>query len=311
MLFEDAFDFTPLIQGRIADHQLAVVAQVLNLGLVWAAKGAEVVEVDIDDKIGWNDLSLVFANVFWAQLHLACLYVITSLNEGGVEHDAEHGFVRKACVPENDLHVAFEQQTSLLLLSQQEDHSVLFLAVLLLRRVGKGLADVQTATAVDLEEGHAAAAAHVWHLHELNAPEALGRRRLDLLSVEGFEVIEVPELAGLTHALAACEAHLSVKLQTLVHIFKEAHEEEHSADGGSRATFARVAVHDQDIFGVIFQPVVALASYLIEEGEGRAMVVRPVVVSHPPTEVPLRVVGRSLRSVDYVVLVAMFLSQER
>ena len=91
-------------------------------------------------------------------------------------------------------------------------------------RVGECLSNVQTATAVDFEEGNTATAAHVGHLNELDAPKTLRCRRLYLATVESLEVVEVSELAGLADAFAASEAHMAVVLQALVHVFQEAHE---------------------------------------------------------------------------------------
>ena len=49
--------------------------------------------MDVNDKVFRNHSILVFSNVFRAQLHFACLDIVASLNEGCVEHDAEHHFV--------------------------------------------------------------------------------------------------------------------------------------------------------------------------------------------------------------------------
>ena len=74
---------------------------------------------------------------------------------------------------EDDLYVTLQRQTLLLLLCQQKDYAVFLLAVLLLGWIGEGLADVQAATAVDIEEGHAASARNVRHLHELDPSQSL------------------------------------------------------------------------------------------------------------------------------------------
>ena len=45
--------------------------------------------MDVDYEILWNDLVFVFADIFWAKLHLSSLNVIASLDESSIEHDSE------------------------------------------------------------------------------------------------------------------------------------------------------------------------------------------------------------------------------
>lgn len=73
------------------------------------------------------------------------------------------------------------------------------------------LADVHTATAIDFEERNAATTGEVWHLDELYASESLGSRALNLVAIECFEVVKVPELTGLTDAFAANESLMTVE----------------------------------------------------------------------------------------------------
>ena len=56
--------------------------------------------MDVDNEIGWNDLSFIFTDVFWAKLHLTSLDVVATLDESCVEHDAEHGLIRETSVTE-------------------------------------------------------------------------------------------------------------------------------------------------------------------------------------------------------------------
>ena len=87
-------------------------------------------------------------------------------------------------------------------------------------------------------------------MHELDASEALRSRRLYLVSKECLEVVEVAQLAGLADALAAREALVAVEFEAVVHVVEVADEEQNRANGGSRATLPRVAVHDQNILRV-------------------------------------------------------------
>ena len=199
--------------------------------------------MNVYDEVRWNDFSFVLADILRAKLHLARLDIVTSLNKCRIEHDAEHGLVREACVLEDDLDVAFQHETLLLLLSQQKDHTILFLAVLLLRWVGESFPNVKPTAAVDFEKRYAPTATHVGNLDELDASEALCCWRLDLVPEESLKVVQVAQLARLTDSFSASEAHLAVVLEALVNIVQEAHEKEDGTDGSPCATLSRVAVH--------------------------------------------------------------------
>ncbi len=56
-----------------------------------------------------------------------------------------------------------------------------------------------------------------------------------------------------------------------------------------------------------FEVLIALLSYLIKEGKGRSMVVRPVIVGDLAMEVSFSVISGSLRCIDEPVLVAVSL----
>ena len=130
------------------------------------------------------------------------------------------------------------------------------------------------------------------------------------MTIEGLEVVEVAKLARLTDSFAADESLVAEELEAGVHIVEEAHEEKHGANARPSATLSRVAVHDQHVLGIGFEPVVALFGYLVEEGEGWSVVVRPMVIGHAATKVSLTIISGSLRGVEYVVLVSMFVVQE-
>ena len=131
------------------------------------------------------------------------------------------------------------------------------------------------------------------------------------MTIEGLEVVEVSKLAWLTDAFAADESLVAEELEAGVHIVEEAHEEKHGANARPSASLSRVAVHDQHVLRISFQPVVALFGYLVEEGEGWSVVVWPMVISHAATKVSLRIISGSLRSILYPILVSMFVVQER
>ena len=130
------------------------------------------------------------------------------------------------------------------------------------------------------------------------------------MTIEGLEVVEVAELARLTNAFAADESLVAEELEAGIHIVEEAHEEKHGANAGPRAALSRVAVDDEHVLGVGFEPVVALLGDLEEEGEGWSVVVWPMVIGHTASKVALTIIGGPLGSVQYVVLVSMFVVQE-
>ena len=130
------------------------------------------------------------------------------------------------------------------------------------------------------------------------------------MTIEGLKVVEVAKLARLTDTFAADESLVAEELETGVHIVEEAHEEKHGANARPSATLTRVAVHYQHVLGISFEPVVALFGYLVEEGEGWSVVVRPMVIGHAATKISLSIISGSLRGVEYVVLVSMFIVQE-
>jgi hypothetical protein len=142
MLSHNLFRRSPLVKGLLADLFDAVLAQVLNFGLVGVAHVTEIFEVDVDDQVFGYYFVFVLSNVLRAQLHLSCLDVVPSLDEGRVKHYAEDDFVGETCVLEEDLDVSLEGHALLLLLSEQKYHPLFLLAVLSLRRVGELLANV-------------------------------------------------------------------------------------------------------------------------------------------------------------------------
>ena len=99
---------TPLIQRCLTDLSLAILAQIFKLGLIRIAHVAEILEVDIDDEVLWDDLIFILSNVLGTQLHLTSLDVIASLDERRVKHDPEHHLVREPCMLEHNLNVTLQ-----------------------------------------------------------------------------------------------------------------------------------------------------------------------------------------------------------
>lgn len=152
MSIDYVFDLVPFFQSLFPQQSLAVLTQIFQLCLIRTADIAVVLKVDVQDKIFRDDFVFVFTDVFRTELHFTCLDIIASLNEGSVKHDAEHGLVREASMFKYNLHVALHNHTLFLLLCQQENDSILSLAVSLLRWVSKLFPDVKSSATVHFKE---------------------------------------------------------------------------------------------------------------------------------------------------------------
>ena len=251
MILQNLFYCSPLVESCFAYNSFALGAEIVNLGLIRTADSAKVFKVYVDDELFRNDLVLVLSDVFRTELHLACLDVVSSLDEGSVEHDPEHDFVRPASLRhENDLYIALQHALFLLLLCHQEDHPVLSLAVVLLSWTSELPSYVQASATKHLEVRLAATMRYVRHLHKLDSSELLRAGRLYFTSIEGLKVVQIAQLAGLTDAFTAGEALVSEKSEAIVHIIEVAHEKQDCADGRPCATLARVAMDDEHVFRV-------------------------------------------------------------
>ena len=110
---------------------------------------------------------------------------------------------------------------------------------------------IQAAAAIDLKIGNAATGRNIRHLKELDAPESLGARRLDLPPVEGLKVVQVAQLTRLTDAFTAGEALVAKEPQTVINVVEVAHEEQECADRCSCAALARIAVHNDHVLRIL------------------------------------------------------------
>lgn len=191
MLGHDLLYGAPFLQSLRADHIDTPLAEVVDLSFIRTASCAVVFEVNVNDEVFWNNSVFVFSDVLGAELHLTSFDVVSSLDEGRVEHDAAHRLTREAHVLEEDLNVALHDDTLSLLLRQQKDHTVLALTVEFLCRVSELFSNIETSAAVNFEERYATATGHIWHLNELDSSDALGSRRLNLVPKERFKVVQV------------------------------------------------------------------------------------------------------------------------
>jgi hypothetical protein len=153
-------------------------------------------------------------------------------------------------VVKHDFSVAAHGEWRSLLLGKQENDASILLVVRLSCGVDKRFDDIHAFAVKYLEEGDATSSAHIGNLVKLNSAQPLYRGRLDLLFVKGFEVVNVPKLARLTHSLAAGEATVAVKTKGVINVVEKSKEQEHSNDGGASSALARVAVDNDYVFFV-------------------------------------------------------------
>ena len=125
MILQNLLHSSPFIESCLSDHSLALRAKIVNLGLIRTTNITKVFKVNVHDEFFRYDLILVFSDIFWAELHLARLDVVTSLDESGVEHNSEHDLVGPTALRhENYLHITLQNALILLLLCHQEDHPI-------------------------------------------------------------------------------------------------------------------------------------------------------------------------------------------
>ena len=120
------FNLKPFFNLFLSNHCLAFVAQVNYFSFLWITLKAEIIEKDVDYKLMRQIFSIVFSNVLGAQFHFSCFDVVSTLNEGSIEHYSEHRLVGKACMLKDYLYITTQDTSVLLLLGQQENHSTFF-----------------------------------------------------------------------------------------------------------------------------------------------------------------------------------------
>lgn len=72
------------------------------------------------------------------------------------------------------------------------------------------------------------------------------------MTIERLEVVQVAQLARLTHTLATGEALVAVELKAVVHIVEEAHIEQECANSRACAPLSTVAVHNKHILRILY-----------------------------------------------------------
>jgi hypothetical protein len=169
-------------------------------------------------------------------------------------------------------------------------------------RILKDLVHIQSTTLENLEERQTAVSRHGGHFVELYTSKSLHSWTLHLISIKRLVVVQVAQLAGLTHSLATCEALMSKKAETVVNIIVKAHVQEKSTDSCACSALARVAVDHNDVFRVRFDPITGHFGNREEEVERWTMVIGPMESHHSPTKVAIPVIRGSLGDINNKVV---------
>ena len=145
---------------------------------------------------------------------------------------------------EHYLHIASHRERFSLLVSQEHVHGAVPLKELLLCAIGEDLCDVETLAIINFKEWSATAGRHIRYLVELDGFQSTGCWWLYLFFVIALEIVQVTELTRLRDALAAYGPSVTVKLERVVDVVKEAHVKKYGANRCTRAAFSRVAVNN-------------------------------------------------------------------
>jgi hypothetical protein len=238
VLINDVTDFNPFLNNLWAKLLLASSTEVLNGCLFRTTGQAEVVEKDVNLKFLRQLFSFVLTNILRRQLHFSRHNVVAMLNKSRIEHNSAECMRREPLVSEENFDVTAHRPSCLLLLCQDKRCHLLVLLVLACRWEGELLRDFKTSALVHFEVRGTAVSGHCWDVLKLNSTKTLDARRLYLLAIEGFKVIQVTKLAGLAHTLAACKSLMTVEPQAVINIVEVANKQKNGGNRCTRASFA-------------------------------------------------------------------------
>lgn len=244
VLVDDVADIDPLLEHCGAHLLFAGVAEIFDLSLLGLAHAAEVVEVDVQLEVGGDLLVLVLADVLGTQLHLPREYVVAVLDEASVEHDPAEGVAGESLVSEEDLDIACQRPSMVLLLCEREVSVFIFVLVVLPGdREREQSLDVESVALVNLKVRRAPIPRKRWDVLELDPAQLLDAGRLDLPAVKSLEVVEVPQLARLRDALTAGESLMAIEPEAVINIVEVAQEEQDRRNRSACAAFPGVAMN--------------------------------------------------------------------
>ena len=78
----------------------------------------EIVKENVNFEVLRNHFSLVFADIFWRELHLTSADIVTILDEGSIKHNSAEGVIFEGLVSEFDFYVASQRKRVSLLFTQ-------------------------------------------------------------------------------------------------------------------------------------------------------------------------------------------------
>jgi len=146
--------------------------------------------------------------------------VVAILNERSVEHYAENIF---RFVVKHNFSVATHRKRHLLLFCESKNYWLIFFCVVsFIGGVYEGFSYVHTIAVKNFKKRSALTVAHVWNLIILNPTKTLDCGRFYNFFVVAFEVVNIPELAGLAYTFAVTKSSLAIKFQGVVNIIKKA-----------------------------------------------------------------------------------------
>jgi len=146
--------------------------------------------------------------------------VVAILNERSVEHYTEKIF---RFVVEHNLSIATHRKRHLLLFCESKNHWLVFVsAICFIGGVYECFSYVHTIAVKNFKTRSAIIVPHVWNPLNLNPTKTLDCGRFYNFFVVAFEVVNIPELAGLAYTFAVTKSSLAVKFQAVVNIVKKA-----------------------------------------------------------------------------------------
>jgi len=120
----------------------------------------------------------------------------------------------------------------------------------------------------------------LWYTQYLDSSKVFDLGWFDHSLVEGFEIMDESNLAGLRDTFVIGETTRSKQHCTVAYSLKEAYIQEETCASRPCSSFARVTVNGYHIFRVLLQPFVHLIDKREKYMERRCMMVFPIEVGY-------------------------------
>lgn len=177
------------------------------------ALSTKVVKENVNFEVLVQYFIIVFAYVFWRQLHLASTNIVPVLYERCVEHNSANRFVLdRPCTFKFNFYVSSQSEWLSLFVCQHKVARLILQLVMLALRKLKQLSDLHAGTFVDFEVRVTSTIWDIWNVLELNSSQTFYSWGMYLLFVISLKVVDIPQLARLWNPLSSCEPHVIVKL---------------------------------------------------------------------------------------------------